>query len=142
MRGHHVYKTSWTPEIHEELCCNVEEENSFDRHAVAVIKDGRVAGHVPQKLARLLSVKTTQQNDMQNHGPQKTIGDQRKRPCRSVYIHFQWQRKTCPETDISFYLASYLLYARARRSYTCMWIAKTWVGEGGGRVSEIKYPIQ
>ena len=29
-----------------KLCCAVEDENSFDRHAVAVLKDGRVVGHV------------------------------------------------------------------------------------------------
>ena len=28
------------------LCSAVEAENSFDRHAVAVLKDGRVVGHV------------------------------------------------------------------------------------------------
>ena len=29
------------------LCSAVEDENSFDRHAVAVLKDRRVVGHVP-----------------------------------------------------------------------------------------------
>ena len=29
-----------------KLCCAVEDENSFDRHAVAVLKDGRVVRHV------------------------------------------------------------------------------------------------
>ena len=28
------------------LCSVVEDENSFDRHAVAVLKDGRVVGHI------------------------------------------------------------------------------------------------
>ena len=28
------------------LCSAVEDENSFDRHAVAVLKDGRVVDHV------------------------------------------------------------------------------------------------
>ena len=28
------------------LCSVVEDENSFDRHAVAILKDGRVVGHV------------------------------------------------------------------------------------------------
>ena len=28
------------------LCSAVEDENSFDRHAVAVLKDGRIVGHV------------------------------------------------------------------------------------------------
>ena len=36
------------PPSHEirVLCSAVEDENSFDRHAVAVLKDGRVVGHV------------------------------------------------------------------------------------------------
>ena len=38
------------PRIHilrsTKLCCAVEDENSFDRHAVAVQKDGKVVGHV------------------------------------------------------------------------------------------------
>ena len=29
-----------------KLCCAVEDKNSFNRHAVAVLKDGRVVGHV------------------------------------------------------------------------------------------------
>ena len=29
-----------------KLCCAVEDKNSFDRHAVAVLKDERVVGHV------------------------------------------------------------------------------------------------
>ena len=28
------------------LCSAIEDENSFDRHAVAVLKDGRIVGHV------------------------------------------------------------------------------------------------
>ena len=33
-------------EIIEKLCCAVENENSFDRHAVVVLKDRSVVGHV------------------------------------------------------------------------------------------------
>ena len=53
VRGHHVYKTRWSPSIGEELCCEVEEDNTFDRYAVAVTKDERVVGHVPRELARI-----------------------------------------------------------------------------------------
>ena len=52
VRGHHVYKTHWRPEINEELRCEVERGNSFDRYAVAVMKDRGVVGHVPRELAR------------------------------------------------------------------------------------------
>ena len=52
VRGHHVYKTEWNPIIGEELCCLAEEDNAFDRFAVAISKDGRIVGHVPLELAR------------------------------------------------------------------------------------------
>ena len=52
IRGHHVYKTSWTPYLGEELVLAAEESNLFDRHAVAVLKNGEIVGHMPQELAR------------------------------------------------------------------------------------------
>ena len=52
IRGHHVYKTIWTPYIGEELVLASEESNLFDRHAVAVLKNGEIVGHMPHKLAR------------------------------------------------------------------------------------------
>ena len=52
IRGHHVYKENWTPSISEELTINVEEENLFDRHAVAVLKNGEIVGHMPRTISR------------------------------------------------------------------------------------------
>ena len=43
IRGHHVYKSVWTPEVGEEL--STEDGNEHDKYAVAVIKDGYVVGH-------------------------------------------------------------------------------------------------
>ena len=45
LRGHHVYKETWTPYISEELTTNVEDENLFVRHAIAVLKNGEIVGH-------------------------------------------------------------------------------------------------
>ena len=42
-----MYKTIWTPHLGEELVLATENGNLFDRHAVAVIKDGEVVGHGP-----------------------------------------------------------------------------------------------
>ena len=45
-RGHHtciIYKSIWTPFIGEELVVEAEESNE---HAVAVMKDSCVVGHV------------------------------------------------------------------------------------------------
>ena len=50
--GHHIYKSRWTPVIGEELCVQIEEDNTFDEFAVAVQKDGAIVGHVPRELAR------------------------------------------------------------------------------------------
>ena len=97
----------WSPSIGEELCCEVEEDNTFDRYAVAVTKDGRVVGHVPRELARL-SEEAAQHDDLYSHRQEEAVGYQRKRPRSAVYLHFQRQRKACPETDILFHLATHL----------------------------------
>ena len=41
-RGHHVYKSLWTPDVGEELRVQIEEDNIFDEFAVAVFKDGNI----------------------------------------------------------------------------------------------------
>ncbi len=52
IRGHHIYKETWTPHIDEELIAGCEEGNVYDRHAVAILKDGEVVGHMPRTIAR------------------------------------------------------------------------------------------
>ena len=37
----------------DRQCCTVEEDNSFDQHAVAVPKDGGVVGQTPRQLVRI-----------------------------------------------------------------------------------------
>ena len=54
VRGHHIYKVVWTPVIGEELTVIPEENNDHDRHAIAVMKDGEVVGHVPRELSKIL----------------------------------------------------------------------------------------
>ena len=53
MRGHHIYKSVWTPFIGEELYLEPEESNEHDEYAVAVRKDGETVGHAPV-LSRIL----------------------------------------------------------------------------------------
>lgn len=53
--GHHVYKAVWTPTINEELICEREPENEFDRNAIKVVKDGTIVGHVPRKFAKVFT---------------------------------------------------------------------------------------
>ena len=47
VRGHHVYKTVWTPFLGEILTAIPEPENNHDRHAVCVKKGREIVGHVP-----------------------------------------------------------------------------------------------
>ena len=35
MRGHHVYKTTWSPAIGQVLQVGAEDSNAYDRYAVA-----------------------------------------------------------------------------------------------------------
>ena len=37
IRGHHIYKTIWTPEIGEILRCEQETGNTEDSYAVSVV---------------------------------------------------------------------------------------------------------
>ena len=53
VRGHHVYKVIWTPVIGEELEVRTKDDNDHDQHAVAVVKDGVVIGHMPRLAAEV-----------------------------------------------------------------------------------------
>ena len=52
VRGHHIYKTCWTPVI-EELPAERDEDNQDDEHLVAMMKNGAVVGHMPRSISRL-----------------------------------------------------------------------------------------
>ena len=58
IKGHHVYKTNWTPVLNEKLDCkndNREEALRHDKHSIGVYrKDGTLVGHVPIELSRLM----------------------------------------------------------------------------------------
>ena len=44
VRGHHVYKAVWIPFVGEILDARREDENSHDRHSVALVFDSCVVG--------------------------------------------------------------------------------------------------
>ena len=52
VRGHHVYKDLWSPVFGDELLVQVEEHNTFDKFAVAVMKNSDVVGNVPLEIFR------------------------------------------------------------------------------------------
>ena len=47
VRGYHVYKDDWTPDVGDRFDGRIEKENRFDRYAVAVVVRDSVVGHVP-----------------------------------------------------------------------------------------------
>ena len=53
VRGHHVYKTIWTPVLSETLEVEQEVDNEHDDHAVAVVRRGSIVGHVPVEISRV-----------------------------------------------------------------------------------------
>ena len=56
IRGYHAYCHIWpNPSIGKCLVMRPEPDNSTDRSAVAVIKQGQVVGHVPYNAARVIA---------------------------------------------------------------------------------------
>ena len=55
IRGHHVYCQEWTPAVGEVLALKRQPDNSHDKFAVAVIKNGRIVGHIPKSMSRAVS---------------------------------------------------------------------------------------
>ena len=53
IRGHHIYKDIWTPNLGEILPCKVEPGNVHDPYAVAVERDqdDTTIGHVPRSIS-------------------------------------------------------------------------------------------
>ena len=53
VRGHHIYKRVWDPYLDELLTVQPEAGNDHDRHAVSVLKDGEIVGHVPKEISKV-----------------------------------------------------------------------------------------
>ena len=53
IRGFHVYKSLWTPEISEELSTVRETSNTHDHFAVAIWKGTLTIGHVPAEISKV-----------------------------------------------------------------------------------------
>ena len=51
VRGYHAYKDNWNLVVGKTLVLRIEPTNMVDKHAVAVVKDGVVVGHIPYNLA-------------------------------------------------------------------------------------------
>ena len=53
IRGYHVYKREWNPEIGEKFETEVEDFNEHDRYAVSVQVDNQTVGHMPREVSKI-----------------------------------------------------------------------------------------
>ena len=53
IRGHHVYKNAWTPQLGETLQVRQEAGNSHDKRAVTLLQNEAVVGHVPREFFKV-----------------------------------------------------------------------------------------
>ena len=51
IRGQHIYNIIWMPVVGEELALQQEDGNDHDTHAVTVMKDSNVVGHIPLSIS-------------------------------------------------------------------------------------------
>ena len=94
VRGHHVYKSIWTPFIGQVLQTSTEE-NGHDRFAIAVKKDDIAVGHVPREHSKV-------EWYFLRHGGEISceITGRRKRSSvagkgleSAMYLHLSWKSK-------------------------------------------------
>ena len=55
VRGYHVYRKRWNPNVGDTLSTKREPWNCYDRGAVAVIESRKVVGHMPGTIAKYSS---------------------------------------------------------------------------------------
>ncbi len=53
VRGFHVYRDIWCPQIGEILLCEQDLDNKHDKNAVSVVRDDVTVGHVPREHAKI-----------------------------------------------------------------------------------------
>jgi hypothetical protein len=56
IRGYHVYEAIWNTVCGEQLTCEREPSNSFNRYAVTVVRNRIIIGHLPRKIAKVCSL--------------------------------------------------------------------------------------
>ena len=51
LHGYHAYMPIWMPLVGDDsLVCHKEGQNMHDQHAVAIVRENTVVGHVPQNI--------------------------------------------------------------------------------------------
>ena len=54
VRGYHIYKDEWDPSIGGSFGSKIDENNRYDRFAVAVIVNDNTVGHVPKEISKIV----------------------------------------------------------------------------------------
>ena len=49
IKGHHIYKNIWIPQLDELLEVSTEPDNPVDKFAVAVKKNQNIVGHLKKR---------------------------------------------------------------------------------------------
>ena len=52
VRGYHVYKKDWSPNIGDRFGVEVEETNIHDRYPVAMVVNDHITGHIPRQFSK------------------------------------------------------------------------------------------
>ena len=79
--------------IGDELSVEVEEHNTFDEFAVAVMKSSNVVEHVPREICVGFFFKNLQQYHLSNNRQEKTLNCMRKRTSGSMHLHIHSKTK-------------------------------------------------
>ena len=53
VRGYHIYKLEWNPEIGSTFETEIEDFNIHDRYTVAVKLDNDTVGHIPREISKI-----------------------------------------------------------------------------------------
>ena len=54
VRGYHAYMDIWTPKVGDEnFCLKSENENQYDKFALAIVLEERIVGYVPKNLSEI-----------------------------------------------------------------------------------------
>ena len=51
-----MYKLTWVPCVNEQVYGEVDFENEHHKHAVKMVKDGKVVGHIPRLFSKALKL--------------------------------------------------------------------------------------
>ena len=54
IRGHHIYKSRWTPLLGEALNTSFELDNEHNKYAVRIAKSVEIVGHVRRSISKLM----------------------------------------------------------------------------------------